>query len=134
MADTDLGEILRGAMEAERDGFAFYTQAAERSEDPGARKTFARLLLRQDEAIKEEYWNENRLAPLLQCSERASGRTVRPLVIRNLRWIHPQLTGGEEGEDSPQANRRIGLTCSVAACVQRSWFSQRRRQTPTLRR
>jgi len=43
MGKTDLTRILRDAMEAERDGFTFYTMAAERSEDPGARKTFARL-------------------------------------------------------------------------------------------
>ncbi len=43
MGNTDLAGILREAMEAERDGFTFYTMAAERSEDPGARETFARL-------------------------------------------------------------------------------------------
>jgi len=43
MADTKLTGILREAMEAERDGFTFYSMAAERSEDPGARETFARL-------------------------------------------------------------------------------------------
>jgi len=43
MGKTDLTSILRDAMEAERDGFTFYTMAAERSEDPGARETFARL-------------------------------------------------------------------------------------------
>ncbi len=43
MGETDLAKVLRDAMEAERDGFTFYTMAAERSEDPGARETFARL-------------------------------------------------------------------------------------------
>jgi rubrerythrin len=43
MGNTDLAGILREAMEAERDGFTFYTMAAEQSEDPGARETFARL-------------------------------------------------------------------------------------------
>ncbi len=43
MTETDLKAILRDAMEAERDGFTFYSMAAERSEDPGARETFARL-------------------------------------------------------------------------------------------
>ena len=65
MADTDLAGILRDAMEAERDGFTSYTLAAERSEDPGAREAFARLLLWEDVAIKEEYWNESRFVPLL---------------------------------------------------------------------
>ena len=43
MGESDLAKVLREAMEAERDGFTFYTMAAERSEDPGARETFARL-------------------------------------------------------------------------------------------
>ncbi len=43
MGETELARVLRDAMEAERDGFTFYTLAAERSEDPGARETFARL-------------------------------------------------------------------------------------------
>lgn len=43
MGRTDLKKILRHAMEAERDGFTFYTMAAERSDDSGARETFARL-------------------------------------------------------------------------------------------
>ena len=36
-------DILRGAMEVERDGFQFYSMAADRSDDPGAAETFARL-------------------------------------------------------------------------------------------
>ena len=43
MGESDLAKVLREAMEAERDGFTFYTMAAERSGDPGARETFARL-------------------------------------------------------------------------------------------
>ena len=39
MTANDLKAILRDAMEAERDGFTFYSMAAERSEDPGARET-----------------------------------------------------------------------------------------------
>ena len=35
--------VLRRAMEVERDGFQFYALAAERSEDVGAKETFARL-------------------------------------------------------------------------------------------
>ena len=65
MADTDLAGILRDVMEAERDGFTFHTLAAERSEDPRARETLARLLLRGGRDHQAEYWNENRFAPLL---------------------------------------------------------------------
>jgi len=43
MPEGRLLEILRGAMEVERDGFQFYSMAADRSEDPGAAKIFAQL-------------------------------------------------------------------------------------------
>jgi len=43
MTNSDLAAILREAMVAERDGFTFYSVAAERAEDPGARETFAEL-------------------------------------------------------------------------------------------
>jgi len=43
MESMTLAGILRDAMEAERDGFTFYTAAAERSDDSGARETFTRL-------------------------------------------------------------------------------------------
>jgi len=43
MAGSDLTRVLRNAMEAERDGFTFYSMAADRAEDPGARETFTRL-------------------------------------------------------------------------------------------
>jgi len=43
MGKTDLAGILRDAMEAERDGFTFYSLAAEGSEDAGARETFTQL-------------------------------------------------------------------------------------------
>ena len=43
MDKTDLSRVLRDAMEAERNGFSFYTMASEQSDDPGARETFARL-------------------------------------------------------------------------------------------
>ena len=43
MPEGRLLEILRGAMEVERDGFQFYSMAADRSEDPGAAEMFVRL-------------------------------------------------------------------------------------------
>lgn len=43
MERDELGDVLRRAMEVERDGFHFYSLAAERSEDVGARETFGRL-------------------------------------------------------------------------------------------
>jgi len=43
MTESELTGILRDAMAAERDGFTFYSVAAERAEDPGAREAFAKL-------------------------------------------------------------------------------------------
>jgi rubrerythrin len=43
MPDNALIEALREAMAAERNGHQFYSMAAERSEDPGAREAFAAL-------------------------------------------------------------------------------------------
>ncbi len=68
MADTDLAGILRGAMEEERDGFTFCTQAAERSEDPGARETFARLLFARTKPSKRS--TGRKIASRCCCSAR----------------------------------------------------------------
>jgi len=43
MTTTDLTAVLRAAMQAERDGFSFYSMAAKGSDDPGAQETFRRL-------------------------------------------------------------------------------------------
>ena len=43
MERDELLSVLRRAMEVERDGFQFYSLAADRSEDAGARETFTKL-------------------------------------------------------------------------------------------
>ncbi|UCF09554.1 MAG: ferritin family protein [Candidatus Bipolaricaulota bacterium] len=43
MTDQALQEIVREAMAAERNGYQFYSMAAERSDDPGARGAFSAL-------------------------------------------------------------------------------------------
>jgi rubrerythrin len=59
----------------EKNAYEFYSRQADTAEDEAVagffrelaewENTHYRLLLREDEAIKEEYWNENRFAPLL---------------------------------------------------------------------
>lgn len=58
----------------ERESIAFYTRHAKEASDPGARAFFRELvtwetehynaLLRQQDALKEAYWNANRFEPL----------------------------------------------------------------------
>ena len=43
MDDERLQSMLEKALQAERDGYALYSMAAERAEDPGAREMFERL-------------------------------------------------------------------------------------------
>ena len=52
MNEERLQSILEKALKAERDGFALYSMAAERAEDPGAREMFERLA--QDEKHHHE--------------------------------------------------------------------------------
>jgi rubrerythrin len=69
MAALSIGILL------EKQSFEFYTRQAEASDDATVREFFSKLasweeghyqmLLREDEALKEEYWSENRFAPLL---------------------------------------------------------------------
>lgn len=69
MAALSIGILL------EKQAFEFYTQQAKVTEDVDVREFFRMLaiwedghyqmLLREDEALKEEYWSENRFEPLL---------------------------------------------------------------------
>lgn len=69
MAALSIGILL------EKQAFEFYSKQAEASEDKIVREFFVqlanwedghyRMLLREDEALKEEYWSENRFEPLL---------------------------------------------------------------------
>jgi rubrerythrin len=69
MAALSIGILL------EKQSFEFYSKQAEMAEDPIV-KTFFRelaqweeghykLLLREDDALKEDYWSANRFSPLL---------------------------------------------------------------------
>jgi len=59
----------------EKNAIEFYLQAADSATEDGVRSFFRELanwedghyqmLLRHDEALREEFWNENRFAPLL---------------------------------------------------------------------
>lgn len=58
MAGLNPAGISRDAMEAKRDGFAFHSVAAERSEDSETRETFTRLVdeeRKRYEALQERY-------------------------------------------------------------------------------
>jgi len=69
MAALSIGILL------EKQSFEFYTRQAETAEDENVRAFFNELalweqghyqiLLREDEALKEQYWSENRFSPLL---------------------------------------------------------------------
>ena len=69
MAALSIGILL------EKQSFEFYTQQAEIAEDANVKAFFHELalweeghyqmLLKEDEALKEEYWSENRFAPLV---------------------------------------------------------------------
>ncbi len=69
MAALSIGILL------EKQALEFYTRQAEVSQDVNVRDFFLELanweeehyqmLLREDEALKEEYWSENRFEPLL---------------------------------------------------------------------
>ena len=69
MAALSIGILL------EKQSFEFYTQQAEIAEDATVKAFFRELalweeghykmLLKEDEAFKEEYWSENRFAPLV---------------------------------------------------------------------
>ena len=69
MAALSIGILL------EKQAFEFYTQQAKVTEDAHAREFFRvladwedghyQMLLREDNALKEQYWNENRFEPLL---------------------------------------------------------------------
>ena len=68
MAALSIGILL------EKQAFEFYTRQAEAAEDESVREFFReltnwedghyRMLLREDEALKDEYWSENRFEPL----------------------------------------------------------------------
>lgn len=58
MNEERLQHILEKALQAERDGFALYSMAAERAEDPGAREMFERLAQDEQhhhEALQKQY-------------------------------------------------------------------------------
>ncbi len=58
MDEQRLVAVLEDALRAERDGFEFYTMAAERSDDPGAKDVFAHLAEeegRHFDALQKEY-------------------------------------------------------------------------------
>jgi len=67
--DTSIGILL------EKQSYEFYVRQAEVAEDANVKAFFHELavweeghyqmLLKEDEALKEEYWSENRFAPLL---------------------------------------------------------------------
>ncbi|MBU1050095.1 ferritin family protein [Candidatus Bipolaricaulota bacterium] len=69
MAALSIGLLL------EKQSFEFYTQQAKAADDANVKAFFQELaswedghyqmLLKQDEALKDEYWIENRFAPLL---------------------------------------------------------------------
>jgi rubrerythrin len=69
MAALSIGILL------EKQSFEFYSKQSAASDDASVREFFAKLaawenghyqmLLREDEALKEEYWSENRFEPLL---------------------------------------------------------------------
>jgi rubrerythrin len=85
---------LEGALRAERDGYAFYASAAQRSEDPGAKEVFGHLAAeerRHFEALQAEY------RALLE------GATWDGSVSLGERWAPPE--GG--GIFSPDFRRRI---------------------------
>jgi rubrerythrin len=69
MAALSIGILL------EKQAFEFYARQSETSDDANVRAFFHklasweeghyRMLLQEDEALKEEYWSENRFEPLL---------------------------------------------------------------------
>ncbi|MCK5586824.1 ferritin family protein [Candidatus Bipolaricaulota bacterium] len=69
MAALSLGILL------EKQAFEFYSRQAESAEDGSVREFFRelanwedghyRMLLREDEALKDEYWSKNRFEPLV---------------------------------------------------------------------
>ncbi|MBE0635815.1 hypothetical protein IH601_07460 [Candidatus Bipolaricaulota bacterium] len=69
MAALSIGILL------EKQSYEFYSHQAAASDDEAVREFFIKLaaweeghlqmLLREDEALKEEYWSENRFEPLL---------------------------------------------------------------------
>jgi len=84
MHGTELAGALRDAMQAERDGYSFYSMAADRSEDPGARDTFTRLAAEE----KKHY-------EMLQSGYRAllQGEPWKPSSIRS-GTDHERQAGG----------------------------------------
>jgi rubrerythrin len=84
MDEKRLVPLLEEALSAERDGYQFYTMAAERAEDPGARETFSRLAAeegRHFEALQKEYRS------LIE------GRGWDPSVGFGERWMPERVSG-----------------------------------------
>jgi len=81
--------LLEGALRAERDGFQFYTLAAERSEDAGARDLFSHLAVEEQkhfDALQREYRSI------------LTGSGWDPSVLLGERW-RPTSAGGIFSED-----------------------------------